>query len=265
MLKSYITTAWRSLISNKIYSVLNIFGLAIGMAVALMIGLWVQYQYSWDRTQPGYERAYMIRDRVVRNGDIQVIPATPLPLADALKKEIPEIQYVAHGEWNGRHGLVVGEKKIYDIGLRMGEDFLKIFQFPLVEGKVNSAFSDPYSIVLTRATAVALFGNADPMGEMVRVDNQDDLKVTGVLEDLPANSSFPFRFVIPFSYAEIKSNYIRRASNLWNMTSSVTYVSLQPGVSQAQVEAKLKLIMKKYDPEAFKTIHSELFLYALKD
>ncbi|HEY4060407.1 MAG TPA: ABC transporter permease [Puia sp.] len=265
MFKSYITTAWRNLVSNKTYSALNILGLAIGMAVALIIGLWVVYQYTYDRTLPGYQQAYVVRNRVVRNGDIQIIPATPLPLADALKKEIPEVQYVAHGEFGGKHGLVAGDKKIYDIGLRMGEDFLKIFQFPLVAGNVNSVFDDPYSIVLTRATAVALFGNEDPMGKMVHVDNADDLKVTGVLEDLPANTSFPFKFIIPFSYAAIRSDYIKRASNAWNMTSSLTYVSLRPGVSQAQVEPKLKLIMKKYDPQAYKTLHSELFLYAEKD
>ena len=265
MLKSYITTAWRNLVNNKIYSVLNIFGLATGMAVALIIGLWVFYQYTYDRTLPDYQQAYVVRNRVVRNGDIQVIPSTPLPLADALKKEVPGIQYVAHGDWGGRHGLVVGDKKLYDIGLRMGEDFLKIFQFPFAEGNVNSAFPDPYSIVLTRSTAVALFGKEDPMGKMIRVDNQDDLKVTGVLEDLPANTSFQFRFIIPWSYASLTSDYVKRASNAWNMTSSLTYVSLQPGVSPAQVEPKLKLIMKKYDPEAFKAVHSELILYAEKD
>src|ERR1700761_1187380 len=108
MLKFYLKTAWRSLLKNKAYSVLNIFGLAIGMAVALIIGLWVFYQYTYERTLPGYQQAYVVRKRGVRDGDIQEIPATPLPLADALKKEIPEIQYVAHGQWGGRHGLVVG-------------------------------------------------------------------------------------------------------------------------------------------------------------
>ena len=265
MFKSYVTTAWRNLVTNKTYSALNILGLAIGMAVALIIGLWVYYQYTFDRFLPGYDRAYTIRDRLNRNGEIQVIPATAQPLAAVLKKEIPEIEYVALGRWNNTHGLVVGDKKLYDIGLRMGEDFLKIFPFPFVEGNANTALSDPHSIVLTRSTAVALFGRQDPMGKMIRVDNEDNVIVTGVLEDLPRNTSFPFRFLQPFSYEKLHSDFVKGSATNWDKIAFITYVSLRPGVSEAQVAPKLAAILKKYDPETYKAVKSELFLYAEKD
>src|SRR5258706_6048533 len=105
MLKNYFKIAWRSLVNNKVYSALNVFGLAIGMSVALIIGLWVYYQYSYDRFLPGYEHVYTARLRFNNNGVIGVGPATPLPLAEALKREIPQIKYVAQADWMGPHSL----------------------------------------------------------------------------------------------------------------------------------------------------------------
>ena len=135
MFKNYFKTAWRNLVHNKVYSALNILGLATGMAVALLIGLWVYYQFSYDRFLPGYEQVYQARIRFNNNGEIGVGPATPSPLADAIKKDIPGIKYVAHTDWMGPHSLVVGDKKIYPSGAMAGSDFLKIFPYTLVKGK----------------------------------------------------------------------------------------------------------------------------------
>src|SRR6266536_5717150 len=116
MFKNYFKTAWRNLVNNKIYSALNILGLATGMAVALLIGLWVYYQFSYDRFLPGYQQAYQVRNKYNNNGKIDVGPATSLPLADALKKEIPAIKYAAQTDWMGQHSLIVGDKKLYQGG-----------------------------------------------------------------------------------------------------------------------------------------------------
>src|SRR5438045_8962828 len=113
MFKNYFKTAWRNLIKNKVYSVLNILGLATGMAVALLIGLWVYYQLSYDRFLPGYQHVYNIQNKYNNNGEINVNNATCLPLADALKREIPEIEYVAQTDWMGSHSLIIGDNKIY--------------------------------------------------------------------------------------------------------------------------------------------------------
>src|SRR4051812_13270184 len=117
MITNFLKIAWRNLKSNKVYSLLNILGLATGMAVALVIGLWVYYQFSYDRFLPGYKQAYRIKNKYNNDGRIEVGDATSLPLADALRKEIPGVKYVARTDWMGKHSLVTGEKKLYQNGV----------------------------------------------------------------------------------------------------------------------------------------------------
>lgn len=171
MLKNYFKTAWRTVISNKIFSFLNILGLAVGMSIALLIGLWVYYQYSYDRFLPKYERIYKARVKFVNNGETKVGMATAYPLADAIKKDIPGIQYVTQTDFGSPHGLIAGEKKVYLEGLMSGSDFLKIFEYPLLKGNADRALIDPFSIVLTASAAKSLFGNDDPINRIVRIDN----------------------------------------------------------------------------------------------
>jgi putative ABC transport system permease protein len=151
MLRSYFIIAWRNLVNNKVYSALNILGLATGMAVALLIGLWVYYQSSYDRFLPGYENVYQVYYRTTGNGEIHVQNSVAYPLADVLKKDIPGIQYVAQTDWMGSHGLVAGNKKIYENGAMAGSDFLKIFSYDLIKGNAENVLKDPYSIVLTQS------------------------------------------------------------------------------------------------------------------
>ncbi len=162
MFRNYFKTSWRNIIKDKGYSGFNILGLAIGMAVALIIGLWVQYQFSYDRFLPQFQQAYRVMVRSNSNGTTEAGDATSLPLADAIKKDVPEVKYVAQADYIGKHSLVAGGKKLYSKGMFAGEDFLKIFQYPLLQGNAGEVLREPASIVLTKATAIALFGNTDP-------------------------------------------------------------------------------------------------------
>ncbi len=150
MFKNYFKTAWRNLVNNKIYSALNILGLATGMAVALLIGLWVYYQFSYDRFLPGYQQVYQIRYRYNNNGETGTQNSTSLPLAEAIKKDVPGVKYVVQTDWMSNHGLLVGEKKLYLNGAMAGNDFLKMFRYPLLKGNAEAALKDSYSIVLTQ-------------------------------------------------------------------------------------------------------------------
>ncbi len=179
MLKNYFKIAWRNIVRTIGYSTLNILGLSIGMAVALLIGMWVYNQYSYDKFLPEYESVYRVQRNYDSNGDTLTFQSTSLRLANALRNEIPEIQYVAESDWMDDHGLMVGEKKLFVNGAIAGPDFFKIFQHPFFEGNANTAFKDAYSIVLTQSIAKALFGNEDPINKMVRFDNANNLKVTG--------------------------------------------------------------------------------------
>ena len=173
MFRNYFKTAWRSLLKNKAYSALNILGLATGMAVALIIGLWVYYQYSYDKFLPDYKRVYQVRRNFYGNGDTMNYGGTSLKLATILRTQIPEIQYVAETDGFGMHGLKVGDKKFYINGGQVANDFLKIFQYDLLEGNANTVLNNSYSIVLTQSTAKALFGNEDPINKVVRFDNKN--------------------------------------------------------------------------------------------
>lgn len=241
MLQNYFKIAWRNIIKSKGYSLLNILGLATGMAVALLIGLWVFNQFAYDKFLPNNQQLYKVQRNFYSNGDTLTFATTSLKLADALRTQIPEIEYVAESDWMGSHGLTVGTKKFYMNGGQTGTDFLKMFQFPFVQGNAATVFKDPYSIVLTESTAKALFGNEDAINKTVRFDNKDDLKVTGVLKDLPVASTFQFKFLVPLTYlsqtGRIADAYGSFGNNSWQQ-----FVQLKPGIFYAQVAPKIREI-----------------------
>jgi ABC-type antimicrobial peptide transport system permease subunit len=265
MIKNYFKTAWRNIINSKAYSAINIFGLAAGMAVALLIGLWAYNEYSYDKFLPNYEQLYRVRRNFNSNGDTLTFPTMSLKLAETFRNEIPEIEYVAESDWMGSHGLMVGDKKLYLVGAQSGSDFLKMFQYPLKYGNANSVFKDPYSIVLNESTARALFGSEDPINKMVRFDNKNDLKVTGILKDIPSNSTFQFNWMVPFSYLEqtnprVKAN---RAGSYGN-NSYQLFVKLKDGITQEQVAPKI-INIEHTEKDNTNAMNSMVILEPMKD
>ncbi len=241
MLKNYFLTAWRNLLKTKGYSTLNISCLAIGMAVALLIGLWVYDQYSYDKFLPDYQRLYQVRRNFNSNGTTLNFMTTSIKLADALQRQIPDIEYVAIRSGNNQHVLLNKENRAMLPGVDVGSDFLKMFAYPMVAGDPATALRETYSIVLTKSAAAALFGKEDPMGKMVRIDNQHDLKVTGVLENVPYNTELKFDYLIPFQYESVTNNYVSGgAGNSFSNNSFNIYVKLKPQVTYAQVAPKIK-------------------------
>jgi len=243
MFKNYFKTAWRNIIRTIGYSTLNVVGLAIGMAVALLIGLWVYNQYSYDKFLREYQSAYRVQRNFNSNGDTLTFQSTSLKLVEALRNQVPEVQYTAEAQLHGQHGLMVGDKKLYPAGAIAGTDFLKILQYPFVEGNVNTAFKDAYSIVITQKMAKALFGNEDPMNKMVRFDNTDNLKVTGVLKDIPSNATLDFNYVVPSTYTYQKNPSLKsNGESSFSYNNLETFVKLKPGITYAQVAPKIRNI-----------------------
>jgi putative ABC transport system permease protein len=241
MLQNYFKIAWRNIVKNRGFSLLNILGLATGMAVALLIGLWVFNQLAYDKFLPNNQQLYRVQRNFHSNGDTLTFATTSLKLADALRTQIPEIEYVAESDWMGSHGLTVGTKKFYMNGGLTGTDFLTMFQFPLLQGNAAAVFKDPYSIVLTESTARALFGNEDAMNKTVRFDNKNDLKITGILKDLPATSTFQFNFLVPITYLK-QTGGITDAYGSFGYNNWQQFVQLKPGISYAQVAPKIREI-----------------------
>ena len=263
MIKNYLKIAWRNLVNNKVYSLLNILGLAAGMAVALIIGLWVNYQYSYDRFLPNNGRLYQVMRNFNSNGDTLTFSSTSLKLADALRNNIPEFEHVAETDGWGAHGLMVGNKKFYWYGVQAGGDFLKMFRYTFIEGNAGAALKDPFSIVLTESTAKALFGSTDVVNKLVRVDNHDNLKVTGVINDVPANSTFQFKYIIPFSYFEAtQSNVKNNRTQGFDNNDYAIYAELKPGASFGTVSGKIRDI-EKGQTNSLNAVNSNVILYPM--
>ncbi|SKA36830.1 ABC-type antimicrobial peptide transport system, permease component [Chitinophaga eiseniae] len=264
MIKNYFLVAWRNLLNNKGYSAINIFGLAAGMAVAMVIALWVVHEYSYDRFMPDRERIFRVQRNFDSNGDTLTFRTVSLKLAQVLRSEIPEMEYVSETDWMTKHALKAGERKVVMNGGAVQEDFLKIFGFRLLQGNVASVFKDPFSIVLTQSAAEALFGKENPVGRMVRLDNQHDLAVTGVLQDLPANSSFQFKYLIPFNFLDQTSAFVRedRKNGSFGNNGYQLFVKLQPGVNAGRLAAKIAFIQKR-EKESTNAQRSTVILQAM--
>ena len=252
MLRNNLKIAWRNIIRGRGYSALNIFGLATGIGVALIIGLWVYNQYSYDKFLPDYNQLYQVRRNFYGNGDTLNFGGTSLKLADVLRTQIPDIKSVAETDGGSTHGLTVADKKLYLTGNQVAGDFLSMFQYSLLEGETKNVLRDPYSIVLTESTAKALFGNEDPINKTVRYDNKNDLRVTGVLKDIPANSTLQFNFLVPFSYFETTDSWVKQARTAgFGWTNFAVYVQLRRGVSYDQVAPKIRNLEKTEKDNSF--------------
>jgi putative ABC transport system permease protein len=257
MFRNYLKTAWRNLVKNKVYSVLNISGLAVGMAVALLIGLWAYNEYSYDKFLPDHQRLYRLQRNFNNNGEILTFGTISL--------KIPEIEYIVESDWMVPNGLKVGDQKFYMRGAQAQSDFLKMFQYPLLKGNANTVLKDPYSIVLTESAANTLFGKEEAIGKTVRFNNAHDLKVTGILKDLPANSNFNISFVVPFSYFEQNNHFVKEArqGNFdWNAFQA--FVKLKPGASFEKVLAKIKDIQKT-ETDNLNAMKSDVLLQPFTD
>lgn len=268
MITNYLKIAWRNMLHNKVYSALNIVGLSTGMAVALLIGLWVFEQYAYDHFWPNYRQLYQVRvNTTAPKEGTNTQQAVCLPLADAMRTTIPGIKYVAETDWVGYqfHDLKAGEKKFLLNGGTVNPDYLRIFRRPFVKGDSNTAFKDVYSIIINESTAKALFGNEDPINKTIRVDNLHDVKVTGVFKDLPAETTLPYSYLLPFSYKELTEDWMKNAHTQWTNNSFEIWVELQPGVTQQQIESKIGDLMVKYAPNNYKQVKAQVILAPIGD
>jgi len=245
MIATFLKIAWRNAQKNLTYSSINVLGLATGMSVALLIGLWVNYQYSFDRFLPDYRQVYQVRQNYNTGSEILTGDAASLKLAQVLRDRIPEIKHVGVAHFD-KHGLRNGIHKVFMQGAIVDIDFLKTLKFQLLKGDINTIFKDPYSVVLDQSTTKALFGDADPIGKVINLDNRNNVKVTGVIKDVPENSTAKFNFLTPLAYTDLTEGWIlegRKAGFYGNQFSVV--VELNPGVSYAQVEPKIRDIQKE--------------------
>jgi predicted permease len=235
MIKNYAKITWRNIKNNKIYSFINILGLAVGMACCILILLWVQDELSYDKFHANYDDIYL----TIPEFQGQKVFSNPLALAKTFKNQYPEVRRITRYGWE-TFLLNYGDKISSEDGGLVDDDFLKIFDFPLVQGTPETAFSSRESIVLTESTAEKIFGREDPLGKSIRVNNRFDLIVTGIAQDVPRNSHIQFDFL-----ASMKLHG-ERGETSWSYEVA-TYALLNENVSIPDFEKKIVGFIDEHD------------------
>ena len=261
MLQNYFRIAVRNLTKNPVYSLINIAGLSVGIACSILILLWVHDEATFNTYFKKIEVLYRVKlnnrvDNGIVTGDF-----TPMPLKDMLLQQDSRIKGTVMTVHQSAL-LTVGETKINKVGLDVSESFLEMFDFELLQGNRKTVLNDPRSIVLTQSTARALFGDDDPIGKtvLVKVENNEPLKVAGIIADPPSNISFSFAFLLPFSYFEATSPWVQHARTNWSNNAFEMYVELQPGTEKEAVDRSIGGLIKKHGAD---TRDAELFLHPM--
>ena len=243
MLRNFFKVTVRNLWRNKSFSIINILGLAIGMASALLIGLWVDNELSVDRFYSKTDRVYQMYSREMSNGNVDVWGRTPSPLTQELRTKYPEVEDATRFR-TVYFLLTKGENQLNLQGAFADSGVLNILDFPLLKGDARTALNDPHAIVLTQHLAKSLFGDEDPMGKIVRIDSNDNFKVSAVLKDLPPNTEFAFQYLVPWSYVD-KLGF-DAIGGTWQYTNSACFALLKPGASEAAFNTHVRNINRQH-------------------
>ncbi|GAB4404775.1 MAG: ABC transporter permease [Microscillaceae bacterium] len=256
MLQNYLKITLRNLWRNKSFSFINIFGLAVGLATAMLIWLWIQDELTFDNFYAKKDRLYMAWNRSLIDGKISCWDVTPSLLGPQLKKEYPEIVQTTRLNWTSPQLLRVGKKSLHVPGTFVDSTFFRMFDFDFLQGNPATALNQINHIVITESLARRLFGKANAMSKVIRVENRDNFVVNGIIQDLPKNTLFEFDFVLPWSYLQkIGQDYA-----YWGNNSYRTFVEIAPNTSLARINAKIKDITIRNSGEREQ---SEVFLHPL--
>jgi ABC-type antimicrobial peptide transport system permease subunit len=259
MIKNYLRVAFRNLRRNKSFSIINIGGLAFGMASAILILLWIQNEVSHDRFHKKLNRLYEVWSNDKIDGSIRSLTNTPEIMAPSLKKDYPEIEEVTRLSWTRNLLGINDDKKLLSTGAVVDAGFFNMFSFPLLKGNSNTVFHDPHAMVVTQKLAKKLFNDEDPIGKIVRMGNSENYTVTGLLKDLPNNTQFDFiEYLVSYELRTLQENIDKD----WGDISISTFVLLKPNSSSEELNAKLKNIIPQHTSGFQKT---EEFVYPVKD
>lgn len=263
MIKSYLNVAWRNVIRNKTFSLINIGGLATGITCSVLILLWVNDEMNVDKFNSNND-LYSVYERIFSEGQVDAGPWTPGVLAAELKQQVPEVKY-ATGWWTYNEDILfsVDEKKIYEKGIAADSDFFRMFNYELLKGDAERALNEPTSIAVSREMAEALFGSVDAAyGSSVRMSNESDLKITAIFENVPDNASQQFDFVV--NWRELLQSIQWLQS--WIYRGPFTYIQLHPGTDPAHVESKIKDLLGAFlTANSGKGFKTELGLQPYRD
>jgi putative ABC transport system permease protein len=251
MFRNFLQTAWRQLLKNKLYTLINFAGLATGMAVAMLLGIWVVDELTFNSWHTNHQQLARVLSIETANGDITVSNSASVPIEAALRSAYSTAFKDMALTAEGGHVLTVGDKKIGQWGMWAEPAFPTIFTFRMLEGSA-AALKDPASLLLSRYAARALFGNTDPLNRTVRVDARTEMKVGGVYDELPENASF-YGVGVLLPWAN-KDNRGTTCDDDWTDHHFELYAQLADGVTAEQISVRIKDLSKPHLKGAFEEL-----------
>lgn len=255
MIQGYFKIGWRNLVHGRVFSIINILGLAIGMASAMLIFLWIHHELTYERFHKNKDRIYLAYSRGNFDGKIEAWDGSSMLLGPILKLNYPEVELAARVNNVAAFVFHAGDKHLQAHGLLTDASFLKMFDFPLLQGDANTALSSDRSVVITEGFAKKLFGSEDAMGKMLRIDSNSHFLVTGILKKLPSNTRFDFEYLVPWSY--MKEVHWDRPD--WESAYISTYVMLKEGITRQVANTRFRDIIRKHSSRT----DQEMFLHPL--
>ncbi|MEO6637419.1 MAG: ABC transporter permease, partial [Ginsengibacter sp.] len=242
MFNNYFKTAWRNITRHKMYAIINIGGLAMGMSVALLIGLWIYDEVSFNKKFDNYDRIAQVEQNQVNNGDVTTWDNTPYPLAEVLRKSYGSSfkHVVMSAGLQSSYLLTFNDKKLTQKGGFFESDAPGMFSLHMLSGNSN-ALRDPSSVLISSSAAKAYFGDESPLKKIMKIDNMSPITVTGVYEDFSRNSSLAgLNFIAPWNFYYNNTEWIRTVNDKWRPNFVKIFVQLNPNESFAAVSTKIK-------------------------
>src|SRR5580698_5330890 len=268
MLHNYVKTALRSLRANKTHSFVNIAGLAIGMAVTILIGLWIWDEVSFDKSNPHYDRIAQVLGHATMNGSVNTFPTLPVPEADVLRQDYgSDFKYVVRSSWNELHILSTSGggtgKSVSAAGMFFEPQGPDLLDLDMRSGS-RDALKDPDAVLLSSSLATTFFGMTNPIGQLIKMDGNTAMKVAGVYADLPANSSFAdVSYIMPWELEVAINPWIRQMQNPWGNYSFRLYVRIADNASMDQVSEKIKSSVLNHVHPDERRFRNEVFLHPM--
>ncbi|HTE32654.1 MAG TPA: ABC transporter permease [Chryseolinea sp.] len=263
MIKNYLLIAFRNIFRNKLFSTVNIMGLAFGICSALLIFLWVNDELEYDHFHAGVDRLYRVMEnQQYTDGRRYTFSSTPGPMAPFIKEKFPEIERSSRYTWDVTNLFQLEEKSFYESGKYVDADFISMFTFPLVAGDPAVALKDKHSIVITEKLAKKYFGNEDAIGKVLLLNTKSSFTVTAVAKDIPMNSSIQFDYLLPFEFFWDEN---KQWLDQWGNNNIRTFILLKAGASPNDFGEKLKHEIKLHEEntnvELFIQPFGESYLY----
>ncbi|GAB4014200.1 ABC transporter permease [Spirosoma migulaei] len=264
MIRNYVKIAFRNLVKNKGYSFINIGGLAVGMAVAMLIGLWMYDELSYNKFHQHYDRIAWVMQNQTEDGQVYTNYSNPIPLEAELRRKYGDsFKHIVLASWTGSHILSAGDKLFTKSGNFMQPDVPDMLTLTMLKG-TRSGLREPASILLSESVAKTYFGDSDPVGKLMKIDNRLDVKVTGVYQDLPHNSDFKdLAFIAPWDLYLNSKEWLKRSKDFWDNNSFEIIVQIADHADMAAVSAKIKNAKLDNVDKSLLQRKPEIFLHSM--